>query len=155
MKRSLRSLALAAVLALAAATTATAAPPGNATGNFTPVSQTLTVTTVDGYTFVHEITTHAWSGTLDGTSVIDVHFVVSPSGTLTYVGLGTFTGTTPCGSGTVRFFTAGSGPVPGPITGIYDAITGSTPFHAHLNIVLFLTAAQNAVGTYSGQFHCG
>src|SRR5262245_40488620 len=124
MRRSLRLLALTGALALAAAAPAPAAPSSPAAGSFRPTGQTLTVRTVDGYTIVHEIATHAWSGTLTGTGVVDVHFVVSPSGFLTFVGLVTFTGTTPCGAGTVRLLTAGSGPVPGPITGTVDTIGG-------------------------------
>ena len=154
MKPSLRSLAVTAALTLVAAAPATAAPAGSASGTFTPVGQTLTVKTVDGYIFVHEIATHAWSGTLSGTSVLDVRFVVDPSGFLTYAGLGTFTGTTPCGAGTVRFLTAGSGPVPGPIDGIADWFPGSVPLHGSVRVVLSLTAAQNAVGTYTGRFSC-
>jgi hypothetical protein len=154
MKGSLRSLAVTAALTLVAAAPAAAAPSGSAAGSFTAVGQSLTVRTVDGYTFVHEIATHAWSGTIVGSSVLDVRFVASPSGFLRYVGTGTFTGTTPCGVGTARFLTTGSGPVPGPIDGIAAWVAGSVPFHANLDVVLSLTAEQNATGTYSGTFRC-
>jgi hypothetical protein len=101
--------------------------------------------------------THAWTGSLTGTSVIDVGLVVHPSGILTYQGFLTFTGTTPCGTGTVHLVSSGSGPFPGPITGqatTVDEADASVPLHAELDVVLFLTPA-GATGTYTGDVHCG
>jgi hypothetical protein len=158
MHRSLRTFALAATLALAAAAPATATPPTSAAGTFTPTGQSLTIRTAGGNTIFDGSGTHVWSGSLTGTSVIDVHFVIHPDGTLTFQGFVAFTGSTPCGEGTVTFLTQGSGPVPGPITGTIettDQASASVPLHAQLNLVLFLTPAGNAVGSYTGDVHCG
>jgi hypothetical protein len=101
--------------------------------------------------------THAWTGSLTGSSVIDVHFVVHPSGIVTYQAFLTFTGTTPCGTGTVRLVSSGSGPFPGPITGqatTIDEADASVSLHAELDVVLFLTPG-GAVVTYSGDVRRG
>jgi uncharacterized membrane protein len=158
MHRSLRTLALAAMLSLAAAAPATAAPQAASAGSFTPTGQTLTIRTAGGNTIIDGTGTHSWSGSLTGTSVVDVHFVIHPDGTLTFQGFVTFTGSTPCGDGTVTFEAQGAGPVPGPITGTFattDQASASLPLHARVNLVLFLTPAGNAVGTYAGDIRCG
>ena len=161
MRRSLTRIALA-VFATASLGLAAAAPSGATTsisvsGSAVPTSAALTARTADGNVILDGSGTHAWVGSLTGTSVIDVHFVVHSSGIVTYQGFLTFTGTTPCGTGTVHFVSSGSGPFPGPITGqatTIDEANASVPLHAQLDVVLFLTPA-GAVGTYSGNVRCG
>jgi len=161
MQPSIESLAAVALLATALAL-ATAAPSG-ATGSIpvagsaAPTSVSLTSTTAGGNVLIAGSGTHAWAGSLTGTSAIDVHFVVHPTGIVTYQGFLTFTGTTPCGAGTARFVSSGSGPFPGPIIGqltTVDKADASIPLHATLDIVLFLTPA-GAVATYTGEVQCG
>jgi hypothetical protein len=160
MQRPLRKLAIAA-LAVASIVLATAAPSGATpstavAGSAVPTSQALTARTADGNVIIAGSGTHAWTGGLTGTSVIDVHFVLHPSGNLTYQAFLTFTGTTPCGTGTVLFVSSGSGSLPGPITGqatTIDKADASVPLHAELDVVLFLTPS-GAFVTYSGDVHC-
>ena len=161
MQHSLKRLAAGAVLATSIALAAAA--PSGATGSIAvagsviPTSAALTARTADGNVILDGSGTHAWVGSLTGTSVIDVHFVVHSSGIVTYQGFLTFTGTTPCGTGTVHFVSSGSGPFPGPITGqatTIDEANASVPLHAQLDVVLFLTPA-GAVGTYSGNVRYG
>jgi hypothetical protein len=161
MQRPLRKWPLAALAA--AFVTLVAAAPSGATGSIAvagsliPTSADLTVRTADGNLIFAGSGTHALTGSLTGTDAIDVHFVVHSSGIVTARGLLTFTGTTPCGTGTVHFVTSSSGTFPGPITGqvtTVDEADSSIPLHANLDVVLFLTPA-GAVGTYTGDVRCG
>jgi hypothetical protein len=161
MRSSLKMLAAGALAAVSIAL-ATAAPSGatasiSVSGSVVPTSAALTARTADGNVIFDGSGTHAWTGGLAGTSVIDVHFVVHSSGIVTAQGFLTFTGTTPCGTGTVHLVTSVSGPFPGPITGqatTIDEADASVPLHAELDVVLFLTPA-GAVGTYTGDVRCG
>jgi len=160
MKAALRRLTAGAVLAsaiaLAAAATSSATGSIAVAGDVLPTSTNLTTRTAGDNLLFDGTGTHAWAGSLTGTSVVDVHFVVHPSGVVTYQGVVTFTGTTPCGTGTVRLNATGSGPFPGPLTGTSTTIDeggASVPLHAELDTVLFLTPA-GAVLTYSGEAHC-
>ena len=161
MQPSLKKLALAALLAASIALAAAA--PSRATesiavaGSAVPTSTALTARTADGNVILDGSGTHAWTGSLTGTSVIDVHLVVHSSGIVTYQGVLAFTGTTPCGMGTVHFVSSGSGPFPGPITGqvtTIDGAEGSVSLHANLDVVLFLTP-DGAFATYTGNVRCG
>jgi hypothetical protein len=161
MQRPPRTLPIAAlaaaVFALAAAPPSGAAESITVAGSVVPTSAALTVRTADGNTLISGSGTHAWTGSLTGTSVIDVHFAVHPAGKVTYHGFLTFTGTTPCGTATVHLVSFGSGPFPGPITGHATTIEqagASVPLHAQLDVVLFLTPDGAAV-TYSGDVRCG
>jgi hypothetical protein len=161
VRPSLKRLAVGALLATAIALAA-AAPSGATasiavSGSVVPTSAALTARTADGNTIITGSGTHDWAGSLTGTSVIDVHFVVHPSGAVTAQGFLTFAGTTPCGTGTVHLVASVSGPFPGPITGevtTIDQADASVPLHANLDVVLFLTPA-GAVGTYTGDVRCG
>jgi hypothetical protein len=154
----LSSTALAAAaLTLAVASPATATSSSPVAGNAVPTSATLTARTADGNVIIDGVGTHAWTGSFSGTSTVTTHFIEHPSGTLTFQGVITFTGTTPCGVGTLQFNAAGEGPLPGPISGhatTIDDANASVPIHAELNLVLFLTPA-GAVVSYTGDAHCG
>lgn len=161
MQRPLRKLSLAALaaafLALAAAAPSGATGSVAVAGSAFPTTTNLDIRTADGNTLFSGSGTHAWTGSLTGTSVIDVHFVVHPSGGVTYQSFLTFTGSTPCGTGTVHLVSSGSGPFPGPIAGqatTIDQADSSVPLHARLEVVLFLTPA-GAVATYTGDVRCG
>jgi len=92
----------AAVFALAAAAPSGAAGSITVAGSAVPTTTNLNLRTADGNTLFSGSGTHTWTGSLTGTSVIDVHFVAHPSGNVTYQGFLTFTGATPCGAGTVQ-----------------------------------------------------
>lgn len=161
MKRLVRTRAsclfAAAVVALVAVQSSSATTSIAGSGDLVPTSTALTSRTVGENVIFAGSGTHAWTGSLTGSSVIDVHFVLHPSGIVTYQGFTTFVGTTPCGSGTVQFTASGSGPFPGPITGhstTSDQAAASVALHADLDTVLFLTPA-GAVVTYSGEVRCG
>lgn len=161
MQPSLKRLAAGALaatsIALAAAAPSGATAAISVSGTVVPTSAVLTARTADGNVIFTGSGTHAWTGSLAGTSEIDVHFVVHSSGIVTAQGFLTFTGTTPCGIGTVQLVASVSGPFPGPITGqatTIDEADASVPLHAELEVVLFLTPA-GAIGTYTGDVHCG
>jgi hypothetical protein len=100
---------------------------------------------------------HAWSGGFNGTSTVSVHFVIHSDGQVTYEGHIAFTGTTPCGSGTVEFEAQGNGPFPGPLAGkarTIDQASSTISMHAGLDTVLFLGPI-GAFGSYSGDVTCG
>jgi hypothetical protein len=147
----------AAVFALAAAAPSGAAGSITVAGSAVPTTTNLNLRTADENTLFSGSGTHTWTGSLTGTSVIDVHFVAHPSGNITYQGFLTFTGATPCGAGTVHFVSSGSGPFPGPIAGqatTIDQADSSVALHGRLDLVLFLTPA-GAVATYTGDVRCG
>jgi hypothetical protein len=162
MHRVLRRLCVTLVVALAVASVV--ASPSGAKDASIPVGGSLSPTSAilvpraAGENLVFDATgTHAWAGSFTGTSTIETHFVVHNLETLTYEGVVTFTGATPCGTGTVQFNVSGSGPFPGPAEG--HAVTvdrdGSTvATHAHLDTSLILTPA-GAVVTYTGDVRCG
>jgi hypothetical protein len=94
---------------------------------------------------------------MTGTDTADVHFVIHGGRTATYQGFVTYTGTTPCGAGTVRFEAEGSGAFPGPVYGhatTVEQADATIAMHADLDTVLFLTPA-GAVLTYTGDVRCG
>src|SRR6266404_718057 len=162
MHRSLRRMSIALVAAACVAF-AIAAPSGagdsiSVSGGATPTNPSPLVPRVAGENFVFDaVGTHAWTGDFTGTSTIDVHFVVHDLQSLTYQGFITFTGTTPCGTGTVKFASSGEGAYPGPIYGkatTIDASDASVAVHAQLDLVLFLPPA-GAVVTYAGNVRCG
>jgi hypothetical protein len=160
MRETLRKRAIAALAAtsvvLLAATPSVASSSTAVSGLVAPTSTDLTARTAGENLLIAGSGTHSWTGSLTGTSGIDVHFVVHPSGVVTYQGFLTFTGTTPCGSGTIRLVSSGSGPFPGPITGQATTINqaaASVPLHAQLTVVLFLIPA-GALVTYTGDVRC-
>jgi len=157
----LRRLAITApavaCVVLAAATPSGATSSIAVAGSALPTSTVLIPRLAGGNVILEGTGTHAWSGGLTGTSTINVHFVEHPTGTITYQAFITFTGTTPCGAGTVYLASSGSGPLPGPISG--QATTtreadATVPMHADLDVVLFLTPA-GAAASYEGDVHCG
>ena len=160
MTPSPRKLAVAALVAactaLAAAAPSSAAASIAVSGDVVPTSATLIPRFADGNVLIDGFGTHAWTGSFTGTSVVETHFVIHSSGLVTVQAFLTFSGSTPCGAGTVRFAAAADGPFPGPITG--HAVTigqgaTSVPIHANLDLVLFLLPA-GAFVTYSGDVHC-
>jgi hypothetical protein len=146
----------AACMALAAAAPSSATPTIAVSGDVVPTSATLIPRFADGNVLIDGSGTHAWAGSFTGTSVVETHFVIHSSGLVTVQAFLTFSGSTPCGAGTVRFAAAANGPFPGPITGHAVTIDGdatSMPIHANLDIVLFLLP-DAAFVTYSGDVHC-
>src|SRR5437879_4388345 len=122
MHLSLRKLSIAGLVAvslgLAAAAPSAASSSISVSGTALPTSTTYTsVRSADGNTVIDATGTHAWSGSFTGTTVLTTHFVIHSDGQLTYQGFVRFTGSTPCGAGTVAFEIEGSGPFPGPVDG--------------------------------------
>jgi hypothetical protein len=162
MHVSLRRLAIIGTAALALALAA-AVPSGGANssiavaGSITPTSGTLTERAADGNIVVDAVGTHAWTGDFTGTSTVDVHFVIHSDGHVTYQGQITFTGSTPCGTGTIHLEGEGSGPFPGPLPGKLTTIdqgNSTVAMHGNVSDVLFL-GPTGASGTYSGAVTCG
>lgn len=161
MHLSHRRLAAAGFLALMVGLTA-AAPSGasssiSVAGSIAPTSATFNEQPADGNLVVDAVGTHSWTGSLVGTSTVTTHFVIHSDGRLTYQGHITFTGSTPCGTGTIDLENEGSGTFPGPLSGRLTTIDqGSSTLAMHLNgtSVLFLGPA-GAFGTYTGEVTCG
>jgi hypothetical protein len=160
MQPSLRKLSVAglaaAAIALAAAAPSSSTPSIAVSGDAVPTSATLIPRFAGGNVLFDGSGTHAWTGSFTGTSAVKTHLVIHSSGKLTIQAFVTFTGSTPCGSGTVRLAAAGNGAFPGPVTAYattIDRADASVPIHANLDLVLFLTPA-GAVLTYSGDAHC-
>ncbi len=152
-----------AVTTLAAATVALL-PGGALAATPIPVSGSLVPTSAiyspprmaDGNIIVEGHGSHAWTGSFTGTSTVDVRIVERDSGQATFLGFVTFTGSTPCGTGTVRFVTVGGGQLPflsGSIVTI-DQGAASLPLHANLNLSAFLNSVGAAFVTYTGDVHC-
>jgi hypothetical protein len=146
-----------AVGALVAVTAARAADSITVAGAVAPTGMTLSARTAGENLMFDGSGTHDWSGSLSGTDTIDVHFAVHSLQTVTYQGLITFTGSTPCGNGTIRFAASGSGLFPGPVDGqatTIDQADSTVPMHGTLHTVLYLTPA-GAFVTYTGDVRCG
>jgi hypothetical protein len=118
MRRSPTRLALVALaassLGLAAVAPSRAAASIPVSGSVSPTSATLTPRIADGNVTLDGSGTHDWVGDLTGTSSIVVHLVEHSSGLITYQAFLTYTGTTPCGTGTVYFVSSGHRAVSGP-----------------------------------------
>jgi Protein of unknown function (DUF3224) len=161
MHLSLTRLAMIGTAALSLALLA-AAPSGAdssiaVAGTVTPTSATFNERAADGNIIVDAVGTHAWTGDLSGTSTIDVHFVIHSDGQVTYEGHLTFTGSTPCGTGTMYLEDQGRGTFPGPLPGNFTAVdqgSSTLAIHAKGSNVLFLGPA-GAFGTFSGEVSCG
>ena len=147
--------ALTVTLAVAAPSSATRPAPVN--GSLLPTSANFYPNPLPGGNVLVGFTgTHSWTGSFTGTSTIEGSLVQTPTGQITYLAFITFTGSTPCGSGTVNFVTTGSGPLPGPVNGravTIDQAHGSVRIHASLQTVLFL-GPQGASVTFTGDAHC-
>jgi len=144
-------------LALLAAAPSGASSSISIAGSVTPTSGTLNERAADGNIVVDAVGTHAWTGGFTGTSTIDVHFVIHSDGQVTYQGLITFTGSTPCGTGTTQLEDEGSGTFPGPLPGNFTTIDqghSTVALRANGSNVLFL-GPTGAFGTYSGEVTCG
>jgi hypothetical protein len=157
----LSKLSVIATAAVVAAL-AMAAPSGAGSsiaiaGSIVPTGATLTERAADGNVIIDAVGTHAWTGGFTGTSTVDVHFVIHSDGQVTYQGLITFTGTTPCGPGTIQLEDEGSGTFPGPLPGKFTTIdqgNSTVAIHANGSNDLFLGPA-GAFGTYTGEVTCG
>jgi hypothetical protein len=160
MQRSPLRLIVAALaaltVALAVAAPSDAARPASVSGSVAPTSANFYPTPLpDGNVLVGFTGTHAWTGSFTGTSTIEGQLLQTPTGQITYLAFVTFTGSTPCGYGTVSFISTGSGPLPGPVAGRTVTIdhTGSVRIHASLQTSLFL-GPQGASVTFTGNAHC-
>jgi hypothetical protein len=160
MHLSLRKLSVTATAAVAAGL-AMAAPSGAGSsiavaGNIVPTGGTLSQRAADGNILVDAVGRHTWTGGFAGTSTVEVHFVIHPNGQVIYQGLITFTGSTPCGTGTIRLEDQGSGTFPGPLPGKFTTIDqGNSTVAIRVNGSndLFLGPA-GASGTYTGEVTC-
>ena len=161
MQRSPLRMVVAAVATLTV-TLAVAAPSGAArsasvSGSVAPTSANFFPTPLpDGNVLVGFTGTHSWTGSFTGTSTIEGQLLETPTGQITYLAFITFTGSTPCGYGTVSFISTGSGPLPGPVAGRAATIdhAGSVPLRASLQTSLFL-GQQGASVTFTGNARCG
>ena len=162
MQRSPKRLIVTALAALTV--TLAAAAPSSATqsapvsGSVTPTSANFYPTPLPGGNVLVGFTgTHTWTGSFTGTSTIKGQLMQTATGQITYLAFITFTGSTPCGYGTVRFVTTGSAPLPGPVPGravTIDQADSSVHIHASVQTVLFL-GPQGASVTFTGDAHCG
>ncbi len=151
--RMVTVVALAGVTAmLALASAAGAAPPQPSSGAGTFAPPVLTnVREAGGNTFADVTQTGVISGTFDGTFVARGHLVIHKTGRANLQGTVTFTGVTPCGTGTV-VFQANNRTFNGVGTGHSNTVKHSTNT-ANIHAVSDLTVAGLSF-TYSGTYHC-
>jgi hypothetical protein len=143
----------AAATALAFATAAGADPPQQATGTGVVGAPVLTnVRQADGNVLADETQSGLVTGTFTGTIQSTGRLIIHADGRVDVYAFVTFTGTTPCGSGTVLFVGsdqtragAGSGTVR-----TVDAAANTVPIHSVDALALVGPAF-----TYNGTYHCG
>ena len=161
MQRSRKRLVIAALAALtvtlAVAAPSSAARSASVSGSVTPTSANFYPTPLPGGNVLVGFTgTHSWAGSFTGTSTIEGQLLQTPTGQITYLAFITFTGSTPCGYGTVSFISTGSGPLPGPVPGravTIELAGDSARVHASVQTSLFL-GPQGASVTFTGNAHC-
>jgi hypothetical protein len=143
-------LAIGLVVAAGAAAT----PPAQATGNGTITGVVITLERVaDGNKFVEVTASAMLTGTFTGAVTYHLEEAVHEDGSVDFHGFGTFTGTSPCGTGTTAFEDNGSGPA----TFIVTAHL-ATADHAESTASVHSVIDVSQVGptfTYSGTVHCG
>ena len=156
-------LTLAAVLSLSGMTLAAASSLTAASGTFTITSANLANPRSAGGNTIFDLTaTETWTGTFNGTSIVQGTLIFHPDGSANFHDTDTFTGTVNGVAGSVTFNLAGTG-VPGTTPGsfIYQdkhVITSGTGDLANLHGVLTLvgsvpTTAAGPVANYTGQIH--
>src|SRR5712671_1224449 len=147
-------LALVAVLSLVWVTGAAAAPPTAASGTFTTTSAVFNSTrSADGNTIIDITATLSYTGTFNGTSILQGKLIFHSDGSANFFSTETFTGTVNGVPGTVTFQVRGGGGSAGDYHGI-QTIVSATGDLAGLHGVLTQTGtvqANGPAGTYTGQ----
>lgn len=148
------TIACLCAIGLIAARVAAATPLAQATGNGTITGGVITVERIaDGNTFLDVTASGTLTGTLSGAITYHVEEVVHEDGSVNFHGFGTFTGTSPCGTGTTAFEDNGSGPTRSIVTahlGSVDQAESTAGVHAEIDVAQVFPTF-----TYSGTFHCG
>jgi hypothetical protein len=143
----------AAATALGFATASGADPPQQATGSGVVGAPVPTnVRQADGNVLADITQSGVLTGTFSGTIQTTGRLIIHADGRVDVYGFVTFTGATPCGSGTVLFVGSdqtmagvGSGTVR-----TVDAAANTVAIHSVDNLALVGSAF-----TYSGTYHCG
>jgi hypothetical protein len=157
---------LVVVLAASGGTGAAAAAPTSANGTFTTTSAVFNSTRVAGGNSIMDLTAHVtYTGTFNGTSVVQGTLIFHADGSANFHDVETFTGSVNGISGTVTFNLAGTGSITSPTgVGSYegtDVIVSGTGGLATLHGVISqvgtvpLAVAPGPLGTYTGQIQSG
>jgi hypothetical protein len=145
------------VAALGAAQPSGASPPQTASGSGVTGPPIVTDVRLDGgNVFLQQFVSNTITGTFNGTVGGEVTAVLHPNTNAGFHGFMTFTGTTPCGFGTVLFAVEGKGTVAPPIFAFDTHFTSVESVGTLQNVHAVLDAA--FVGfdfTYTGKVHCG
>jgi hypothetical protein len=159
-KRLAASVRLAATITcllaigLVVARAATATSPAQATGSGTIAGGVTTVDRIaDGNTFLEVTASGTLTGTFTGAVTYHLKEVVHEDGSVNFHGFGTFTGTSPCGTGTTAFEDNGLGPVTFIVTAhltTVDQAESAANVHSVIDV-----AQVGPTFTYSGTLSCG
>jgi hypothetical protein len=141
-------------IGLVVARVAAAAPPAQAAGSGTITGIAITLERIaGGNTFLDVTASGALTGAFSGAITYRVEEVVHADGSINFHGFGTFTGTSPCGTGTTAFVDTGSGPTTFVATahlGTVDDAENTAALHAEIDVAQVFPTF-----TYSGTCHCG
>jgi len=139
---------------LVVARVAAATPPAQATGTGTISGVVITVERIaDGNRFLDVTASGTLTGTFSGGFTYSLAEVVHEDGSVNFHGFGTFTGTTPCGTGTTAFEDNGSGPATFIVTGHLAKVDQAESTAKVHSVIDF--AQVGPTFTYSGTFSCG
>ena len=142
---------------MVAATAASAAPPGAASGTYRYTSSAFeSFRTAGGNTIIELTATVEYTGTLTGTSTVHGTVIVHADGSANFHDVEVFTGTVNGVPGTVTLNLAGSNDAALEVRAT-STITSATGALASLKGVLRLTGTvvfpEGPVGTYTGSIH--
>jgi hypothetical protein len=141
-------------IGLVAARVAAATPPAQATGSGTITGVAITVERIaDGNRFLEVAANGTLTGTFTGGVTYHLEEVVHEDGSVNFHGFGTFTGTSPCGTGRTAFEDNGSGPATFIVTA-HLATVDQAESTANVHSVIDVAQVGPTV-TYSGTFSCG
>jgi hypothetical protein len=149
---------LTLVVALGAAQSVGAVPPQAVSGGGVESPPIVTnVRLADGNVFLEQFVSNTMTGTFNGTLAGEIRATLHPNTNADFHGFMTFTGTTPCGTGTVVFAVEGKGTVAPPTTFAFDVHFASVRGKGTLsNLHAVLDAAYVGFDyTYTGKVECG
>lgn len=158
MKKISVSTAIALLLLIVLAGKGSAAsPPTSASGTFTTTSATFnSIRSAGGNTIIDLTATVSYSGTFNGTSIVQGTLIFHADGSANFHDTETFTGTVNGVSGTVTFNLTGGSTPEGLYHGTEVIVSGTgdlANLHGVLRQVGTVPAPIGPAGTYTGQIH--